>query len=401
MSIYPDEIQNKYATLKFKFFLSKIFIILLLSILNFIINYFPKTESFQKSEFKDAKENDAKENDPKENLDPQSLPLNEHYRLLLPKPKNHKFEEVSPEERFNLFKLENSVDYKKMKEAGNNNYIYFSCVLSKVKHENLYVREFVEYYLKLGVEKFYFGDDDEENVENLSDVLDDYIKKGIVDIDFIFKKNLTHYDFYEYSFRALKSRCKWILNYDIDEYLEFTDKNMNLKSYLEMPEFNKCDVVRIHWVIYTDNDLVYYDNRTLNERFTKGLPNDDQNIFHKSIVRGKDYGGPIFTKKSGHHQPDQLVKAQCDALGNIEPVGNGLMTRPKFKYCYLKHFSLKTAEELALKFVKGSHQNTRIMGYINSLMDRFAKINKLTEEKLNLIENISNITFPKYHKNKI
>ena len=196
MSKYPDEIQNKYKTLKFKFFLSKIFIILLLSILSFVINYFPKTESFQKSEFKDVKESDAKESDAKENLDPQSLPLNEHYKLLLPKPKNHKFEEVSPEERFNLFKLENSVDYKKMKEAGNNNYIYFSCVLSKAKHENLYVREFVEYYLKLGVEKFYFGDDDEENVENLSDVLDDYIKKGIVDIDFIFKKNLTHYDFY-------------------------------------------------------------------------------------------------------------------------------------------------------------------------------------------------------------
>ena len=200
MSKYPDEIQNKYTTLKFKFFLSKIFIIILLSILSFVINYFPKTESFQKSEFKEAKENDVKENDAKEsdakesdakeNLDPQSLPLNEHYKLLLPKPKNHKFEEVSPEERFNLFKLENSVDYKKMKEAGNNNYIYFSCVLSKAKHENLYAREFVEYYLKLGVEKFYFGDDDEENVENLSDVLDDYIKKGIVDIDFIFKKNL-------------------------------------------------------------------------------------------------------------------------------------------------------------------------------------------------------------------
>ena len=57
MSIYPDEIQNKYTTLKFKFFLIKIFIIILLSILSFVINYFPKTESFQKSEFKDAKEN--------------------------------------------------------------------------------------------------------------------------------------------------------------------------------------------------------------------------------------------------------------------------------------------------------------------------------------------------------
>ena len=42
-----------------------------------------------------------------------------------------------------------------MKEAGNNNYIYYSCILTKAKDENLYVREYVEYYLKLGVEKIY------------------------------------------------------------------------------------------------------------------------------------------------------------------------------------------------------------------------------------------------------
>ena len=39
---------------------------------------------------------------------------------------------------------------------------------------------------------FYFGDDNPENIENLSDVLDDYIKKGIVDIEYVFKRNLTH-----------------------------------------------------------------------------------------------------------------------------------------------------------------------------------------------------------------
>ena len=38
---------------------------------------------------------------------------------------------------------------------------------------------------------------------------------------------------------------------------------MTLKTYLEMPIFDKCDVIRIHWIIYDDNDLVYYDNRTL------------------------------------------------------------------------------------------------------------------------------------------
>ena len=38
-----------------------------------------------------------------------------------------------------------------MKETGKEKYIYYSCMISIAKHENLYVREFVEYYLKLGV----------------------------------------------------------------------------------------------------------------------------------------------------------------------------------------------------------------------------------------------------------
>ena len=53
---------------------------------------------------------------------------------------------------------------------------------------------------------------------------------------------------------------------DVDEYLEFTDKNMSIKTYLNMSNFDKCDVVRIHWLIYNDNNLVYYDERPIMER---------------------------------------------------------------------------------------------------------------------------------------
>ena len=70
--------------------------------------------------------------------------------------------------------------------------IYNICTITKIKKENLYERDFVEYYIKLGIDKFYFWDDNQENIENLSDVLNDYIKKGIVDIEYVFKRNLTH-----------------------------------------------------------------------------------------------------------------------------------------------------------------------------------------------------------------
>ena len=95
-----------------------------------------------------------------------------------------------------------------MKETGKDKYIYHSCVVSQAKFENLYAREFVEYYLSIGVEKFYFGDDNPENVENLGDVLSDYVQKGIVDIEYINHLSLYHHIFVEHVLN--------LLNFDVN-----------------------------------------------------------------------------------------------------------------------------------------------------------------------------------------
>ena len=86
-----------------------------------------------------------------ETIIPSKLTLSEHYKLLLPRIKYHKIKKIDPNKEINLFKLENSVDYKKMKAAKNGEHIYHSCIIAKAKNENLYVREFIEHYLNIGV----------------------------------------------------------------------------------------------------------------------------------------------------------------------------------------------------------------------------------------------------------
>ena len=384
--IHPTKKSQKLNTQTQKKLLLIIFLIILLFPLYFknifLSKYNKKNDKIELSQLK-------------KNINISLENLESHFKLLLPKKKNHNIPKINPEDKYNLFKLENSYDYKKMKDTGKENYIYYACSIATAKHENLYVREFVEYYLKLGVEKFYFGDDNPEDIENLSDVLNDYIQKGIVDIEYIYTRNLSHHEFFDYTFKNVKLRCKWFFFYDLDEFLEFTNKTMTLKSYLEMPEFDKCNVIRIHWMIYDDNNLVYYDDRPVNERFTHGLPHHKVNIYHKSIVRGKDYGPIVFSNSP--HQPDSLVKNQCDALGNIEANRPGIMTSPKFKLCYIKHFKYRTAEEFAVKLLRGRHKSTKLD--FNVYVNIYFEINKFTEEKLKVIEYILNRTFPKYHKN--
>ena len=73
------------------------------------------------------------------------------------------------------------------------------------------------------------------------------------------------------------------------------------------------------------------------------------------------------------------------------------MTPRRYKYCYIKHFKYRTAEEFALKILRGRKQLTKFD--FDKYLDIYFSINKFTDEKLKLIEHILKRTFPKYHRN--
>jgi hypothetical protein len=69
------------------------------------------------------------------------------------------------------------------------------------------VRELVEYYLKLGVEKFILGDNNLPNTEKLSDVLQDYINDGTVDMINHIGENFKGNIYNEEMYQKYKNRC--------------------------------------------------------------------------------------------------------------------------------------------------------------------------------------------------
>ena len=83
---------------------------------------------------------------------------------------------------FSDVEVEKRIAKKKLLNLFPHNYKYFVCFCSIGKKENLYVRELVEYYVKSGVDKFYFGDNNDINTEKLSDVLQDFINNKTVEI---------------------------------------------------------------------------------------------------------------------------------------------------------------------------------------------------------------------------
>ena len=133
----------------------------------------------------------------------------------------------------------------------------------------------------MGIDKIIIYDDNDMNSEKISDMID-FQYKDFIEICEAKKLNISNQpqaftDCYE----KYKSIFDWFLMVDMDEYL-YIKKN-RLKNYLLKRVFNKCDFIKFHWVFPNDNNHLYYENKSLFERFKGPYI---KSIFIKSIIRG-------------------------------------------------------------------------------------------------------------------
>lgn len=160
--------------------------------------------------------------------------------------------------------------------------------------ENAYIREWVEYYKNLGVDKIFLYDNNKswEANEHFEDVIGDYIESGFVDkID---KRDVVFGDFQAHSYNACykehKDEYDWFCFFDCDEFLTIYKFN-TIKEFLSQPKFNDFHIININWLSYNDNGNIYKEEGKVQDRFPK--PSDCttveimwENRLLKSIVRG-------------------------------------------------------------------------------------------------------------------
>lgn len=285
----------------------------------------------------------------------------------------------------------NKKNYNKNKS---NSSYYFSCVITMVKSENKYIREVVEHNKKLGMDKFIIADDNSLNGEKITDILKDYIDEGFIEIFDIREQHFTQKYFFKMSFDKYKSKCKWMLYFDADEYLEFVDKKVTINNYLSQEKFNKCEAIKINWVMYKNEDLLYYDNRPLKERFpTPTYVKEDVRTV-KSIVRNDSRRNP-WIRNSAPHEPARGLYS-CDSIGNYSPYHHGALYPPILSYVYLKHYHYKSVEEYARRIKVGRFNGTKFD--INKKIKMYFERNKYSKVKVELFEKLLNKSFKWLHK---
>ena len=269
------------------------------------------------------------------------------------------------------------------------------CICTIGKKENLYAREYVEFYKKKGVDKIIIYDNNEKEGEKFNLVLKDYIDNKYVEIIDVRGIVAPQVKAMEDCRKNNYKKFDWLIFFDMDEFI-FLRKHDNIKDFLGQRKFTKCQRIQLNWFFHTDNNLIYYDNRTLQERFPvkerkwKGKKLGGLEAI-KSIIRGN-----IDVKISNiHYINDSLIS--CDGFGRIRKVYGIYTKESDHYYNYIDHYFSKSTEEFVNKLMKGSvsvgyNKTSHSMNRINI----YFFLSDITLDKINYIENRTNFNLTKF-----
>jgi hypothetical protein len=226
-------------------------------------------------------------------------------------------------------------------------------------------------------------------------------------IDFQYKKSVTIFEAKKINilnqseaftdcYEKYNRFFNWIIMIDMDEFLYI--KNETLKNYLLNPVFNKCDFIKIHWVLPTDNNHLYYENKSLFERF-KGPYKNSKYI--KTIVKGN-----IPRLKYWVHSPyiSPERNTTCNNKGgiiNYKYLNFEFINKIDIAKAFIIHFKYKSTEETIKKIKRGYdsfYQKKRIPGVLRHKIVEYLEDNQITKEKLEYIEKELHFNLSKYKR---
>ncbi len=216
------------------------------------------------------------------------------------------------------------------------------CAIGRL--ENRYAVEWVDHYLKLGVDKIFIYDNNRvEDGEKFADALQYYIVAGLVEVttwDGLQKQ--AYEDFYN----NRSEDFDWVGFFDFDEFVEFEDKYETIPGFLKM---QSADVVCLNWRVMTDNGLTHYDPRPVRERFTEGTDEDFSINRHvKSFVRGGLHGVTFFDPHIPTTPQLKCVNVLGEVIEQVAVQPQAIHTRAR-----IQHFDTKSTEEWMDKIRRG------------------------------------------------
>ena len=260
------------------------------------------------------------------------------------------------------------------------------CALAK--NEHLYINDFVNHYTKLGFDKIYIYDNDDEDKPFIGDFIDDKSKVEIIDIRGKKEERLQHHIYTEF---YNTHKFEWVFFCDIDEYL-FGVKN--IKDFIYQDKFRHINQIRVKWKVIGDDNLIERDmSKPVYEVFTheiKGslmldlITKGNLENQGKAFVRG---GLSNVVVKSPHFasyfRRDNVIPSM---LPSGKPCYSKVVINEDYskESVFLYHYMTKSLSE----FIAQKLNRTDAVFGDNLGLDYFWRINKRTKDKEDYLKSI-------------
>ena len=241
--------------------------------------------------------------------------------------------------RYGIF---NAMRLKKRIKCNQSSPKYFMAICAIAKNEGPYFKEWIDWHIRIGVEKFYIYDN--ESTDETKEVLEPYIKKGIVNYKYWpgHRRQLAAYDDCLENHRF---SSRWIGFIDLDEFI-VPVKDLTISKFLK--RFNTFAAIEINWLIYGSGGQTKKVPGTVMERFRcHSLPNHILNRHVKSIVN------PLMVYNMiGCHEAARMTGYAADSHGS--PIKKNFRNRePLHDIIRINHYAVKSHEEFVEKQARG------------------------------------------------
>jgi hypothetical protein len=238
--------------------------------------------------------------------------------------------------------LANAIRLKKELRHTANDPANYMAICAIAKDEGPYLKEWIEWHLKNGVEKFYIYDNGSK--DDTTTVLKPYIEKGIVEYTYYpgYRRQIASYDD---CLRRHRHDSRWIAFIDIDEFIVPVRDNSIIEFVRRLEEY---PAVEINWLVYGSGGIKTKKPGDVMARFKyHSRPDNILNRHVKSIVNPRK----VFTM-TGCHEAARMTGRTVDSHGDIVTV-NFKHREPQHDVIRINHYAVKSLEEFREKCSKG------------------------------------------------
>ncbi len=244
--------------------------------------------------------------------------------------------------------LLNALTIKKRIKENTSTPKHYLAICAIAKNEGPYFKEWIEWHISQGVDKFYIYDN--ESTDNTRVVLEPYILSGKVDYKY-WPGHRMQLAAYDDCIENNRFDCRWLAFIDLDEFI-VPVKDSSIPAFLSRVE--TYPAVEINWLVYGSGGHRNKTPGTMMERFKyHSNPKHYLNRHVKSIVDPRR----VFTM-IGCHEAARISGYAVDS--HIQPIRKHFRERePQQDVIRINHYAVRSYEEFVEKQARGRASGTQ------------------------------------------